>query len=181
LPASIGSSGDPSSGPDTVASMSRQAYVLEAERVGWHGVRRRIAVSSDQTFLDLHEALMLAFDWDEEHLFSFWTSGDFWARTGDEYVHPLSLQPDPLHGYFEGETATKRSALERLDRAGLSSGQRIAYVFDYGDEWRVELTLRDVIAADGDPYPRILARRGESPPQYRRSTKMRPEPAAGHH
>jgi hypothetical protein len=39
-------------------------------------------------------------------------------------------------------------------------------VFDYGDEWRVELTLRERDEADGGQYPRILGREGTAPRQY---------------
>ncbi|PZS22680.1 MAG: plasmid pRiA4b ORF-3 family protein, partial [Pseudonocardiales bacterium] len=54
----------------------------------------------------------------------------------------------------------------RLDRLRLKPGQRIAYLFDFGDEWRVRLTLRQITAADGQGYPRLLDSVGEAPPQY---------------
>ena len=47
-----------------------------------------------------------------------------------------------------------------------SSGQKIAYLFDFGDEWRVELTVARVDADDGGAYPRLLESIGEAPPQY---------------
>jgi hypothetical protein len=53
-----------------------------------------------------------------------------------------------------------------LAELGLEPGARIAYVFDYGDEWRVELTLRERDEADGGQYPRILSREGTAPRQY---------------
>jgi hypothetical protein len=39
-------------------------------------------------------------------------------------------------------------------------------VFDFGDEWRVRLTLRERVAAEPADYPRVLALRGTPPPQY---------------
>lgn len=54
----------------------------------------------------------------------------------------------------------------RTNRLRLAKGQRIAYVFDFGDEWRVRLTLRQIIADDGGMYPRLLESVGEAPPQY---------------
>jgi hypothetical protein len=56
--------------------------------------------------------------------------------------------------------------VQRLDDLGLTKGQRIAYLFDFGDEWRVRLTLRRITPADGISYPRLLESVGESPPQY---------------
>jgi hypothetical protein len=52
-----------------------------------------------------------------------------------------------------------------VDELRLKIGARIAYVFDYGDEWRVMLTLRERI--DGpDQMSRVCDRRGTAPPQY---------------
>jgi hypothetical protein len=58
------------------------------------------------------------------------------------------------------------SAERRLNRLRLIKGQRIAYVFDFGDEWRVRLTLRQITAADSEPYPRVLESVGAAPPRY---------------
>jgi hypothetical protein len=118
--------------------MARQAFVFSARLDGWKGVHRTIAVRADQTLAVLHDALRVAFDWDDDHLYAFWLSGKFWGRDDTEYVRPVAL----------------------------FKGQRIAYVFDFGDEWRVRLTLRDLVADDAGAYPRILESVGEAPPQY---------------
>ena len=51
----------------------------------------------------------------------------------------------------------------RIDRLGLKPGQRIAYIYDFGDEWRVSLTLRG-LHEEGETG--ILERHGEPPAQY---------------
>ncbi len=38
-------------------------------------------------------------------------------------------------------------------------------VFDYGDDWRVMLTLHERVDGGG-PFPRVSERRGTAPPQY---------------
>lgn len=94
-------------------------------------------------------------------------SGKFWARDGTEYVHPLALELDLFADWdLPMQTPSRESAEQRLDRVGLITGQRIACVFDFGDEWRVRLTLREIVAADGDVYPRVLESVGDAPPQY---------------
>lgn len=45
-------------------------------------------------------------------------------------------------------------------------GARIACLFDFGDEWRVALTLQELAEPDQEPYPRVLCRTGTAPPQY---------------
>ncbi|MGA2929545.1 MAG: hypothetical protein ABSG43_26855, partial [Solirubrobacteraceae bacterium] len=39
-------------------------------------------------------------------------------------------------------------------------------LFDFGDEWRVLLTLKTTRADDGRRYPLVLAAVGDAPPQY---------------
>jgi hypothetical protein len=39
-------------------------------------------------------------------------------------------------------------------------------VFDFGDEWRVRLTVRGTTDDDGGSYPRLLTEVGVAPPQY---------------
>jgi hypothetical protein len=140
--------------------MAKQAYVFNAQLDGVRGVRRTIAVRSDQTLVDLHRALQRAFRWDDDHLYAFWLDGKFWSRDSTEYTHPFALESDPFAG------AERKSAERRLDRLRLTKGRRIAYLFDFGDEWRVRLTLRAISADDGGDYPRLVDAVGDAPAQY---------------
>ena len=107
---------------------------------------------SDQTFVHLHRALQFAFDWDDDHLYTFWLGTKFWPRAGTEFCNPFSFEnPSSLAAFFAGERPRKRSAETRLDRARLLRGEKLAYVFDFGDEWRVLLTLKTIRADDGRP------------------------------
>lgn len=136
--------------------MAAETYVFRAGLVGFRGVSRKLAVRSDETLADLHQLLQFAFEWNDDHLYSFWLSGTFWdRRPGSEYTCP---SPWLERG--------DRSARVRLDRLGLQVGQKIAYVFDFGDEWRVRLALVKIRPASAGPCPPILESRGEAPPQY---------------
>jgi hypothetical protein len=139
--------------------MVQQSYVFDAELVGFRGVRRVIAVRDDLTLVDLHYALQAAFGWDDDHLYAFWLDGQFWTTAGAHYTRPCGASDEPIG-------PAERSAAIRLDRLGLAEGDRIAYVFDFGDEWRVRLRVRDVVGDDGRPSPRLLQSVGPAPPQY---------------
>lgn len=39
-------------------------------------------------------------------------------------------------------------------------------MFDFGDEWRVGLTLRTITADEGGPSPRLIESVGKAPAQY---------------
>jgi hypothetical protein len=131
-----------------------QVYAFDARLEGLPGVRRRVAVRADQKLTDLHAALQEAFEWADDHLYTFWLSGRFWDRGSPEYTIPFELEPN------------QRSAATRLSRLDLKPGQKLAYLFDFGDEWRVALTVVAVEAAEDGAYPRVLERHGDAPPQY---------------
>jgi hypothetical protein len=139
--------------------MAQQTYVFDAELVGFRGVRRVIAVRDDLTLVDLHYALQSAFGWDDDHLYAFWLDGRFWTSGDEHFTRPCAVGDPP------GAPAS-RSAAVRLDRLGLAEGRRIAYVFDFGDEWRVRLRVQQVADDDGQPSPRLLGAVGVAPPQY---------------
>jgi hypothetical protein len=127
------------------------ALVFAAELVNVRGVRARLAVLERQPLTALHDAIQEAFGWFDDHLYSFWLDGRFW---GDEEV-TSPVVPDEA----------ERTADVPIAELDLRVGQRLAYVFDFGDEWRVRLTVKERVAATGE-HPRVLELRGTPPPQY---------------
>jgi len=135
--------------------VSQRAYVFRAELVAVPGVVRTVALAEEHTLELLHELLRAGFGWDDPHLYSFWLSGDFWDGPETEYSAP-----------FELEEGGAKSASTPVGELGLEPGQQIAFLFDYGDNWEVEITVTEVREAGDDSYPQILESVGEAPPQY---------------
>ena len=132
----------------------REAYVFEAKLVGHRGVSRTFALAGDQTLELLHVVLRGGFGWEEDHLYSFWLDGEFWGDPASEYTAP-----------FEPEEGAQTADVP-LATLGLEPGRRIAYVFDFGDEWRVDLRVADIRPAADEKLPQLVASRGDAPPQY---------------
>jgi hypothetical protein len=67
-----------------------------------------------------------------------------------------------------GESDARSAAAARLCDLDLQPGRRpIAYLFDFGNQWRVLLELHEYVPPDsGARYPKVLERSGEPPPQY---------------
>ena len=128
--------------------------VFDAELADVRGVRARVAVGADQPLTALHDAIQEAFRWADDHLYSFWLDGRFWGDRDAEFTSPIAADEAP------------RTADVPLAELGLAVGQSIAYVFDFGDEWRVKLTVSEEVEPDGGAYPRVLTRTGTAPPQY---------------
>jgi Plasmid pRiA4b ORF-3-like protein len=117
-------------------------------------VTRSIEVREDQTLVDLHEGIQEAFGWLNDHLYSFWLDGRFWGSPSAEYTAPV-----------EADEGVARADVV-IAKLGLTPGTTIAYVFDFGDSWRVALRLKEHAEDAGGRYPRVVAAEGEAPPQY---------------
>lgn len=118
-------------------------------------VWRRIELRGDQTLDELHEAIQEAFNWDNDHLYSFFLSGEAWD-TETEYVSPYADDGHHANAY-------------RLEHLPLKAGQTILYLFDYGDELEHIVKLEAVLPGAVEKrkkYPRITERGGRSVPQY---------------
>lgn len=120
-------------------------------------VVRTVAIREDQTLEQLHEALRLAFGWADAHLYSFWVTGKFWDDAG-EYAAPYEVE--------EIGTEKASAAKVTIGELGLRKGKTIAYVFDYGDEWRLPLKVVDRWEAGDESYPMLVEAEGVPPPQY---------------
>jgi hypothetical protein len=115
-------------------------------------VWRTIEIAADQTLDTLHHAIQDAVGFDEDHLYSFYMSGQAWDKDS-EYASP----------HADGPSAAK----VQIGSLNWRLKQRFLYLFDYGDEHRFEVQLLAInpAAAKGQ-YPRLVEQHGENPSQY---------------
>jgi hypothetical protein len=144
-----------------------RVYILKVTLADAKRIWRRIAIRGDQTLGTLHEAIFEAFDRYDPHLYSFYfprpgSRGRERRRDAAEYTHPYVLEDHPFGG-----RGLRDAEATKLDELGLEKGQSFEYLFDFGDSWEhliiVEQTDGEV---ERGRYPRIVEKRGESPPQY---------------
>ena len=117
-------------------------------------VVRTIAMREDQTLEQLHEALRLAFGWADPHLYSFWAGGNHWDSEAPEYTAPFEIE--------EGKSSARTPMIE----LALKKGSKLAYLFAFGDEWRLDLEVVDRWTADDGSYPMLVEAEGVPTPQY---------------
>ena len=143
-------------------------YLFKVALQGAKRIWRRIAVRSDQTLDAFHEAVFKAFDRYDEHLYSFYfpqpgSRGREVLRDAVEYTHPYNAEQDDLFG----DRPLHNAAKTRLSALHLEPGQTFLYLFDFGDSWWHEVKVERTDApVEAGSYPRIVDRRGDSPPQY---------------
>jgi Plasmid pRiA4b ORF-3-like protein len=126
---------------------------FDAALADYPDVKRSLEVREDQTLVDLHEGIQEAFGWLNDHIYSFWLDGQFWGSRATEYTAPF--EPDE-------DVATADVAIGTL---GLKPGAKVAYVFDFGDTWKVSLRLTGTTDDEDARYPRVVAAEGNAPPQ----------------
>jgi hypothetical protein len=114
---------------------------------------RTVELTATQTLRDLHAIIQDVFDFDFDHLYSFFLSGKAWDKASE-----YAAQPEA------GERGVGGVALHRLR---LRLKQTFLYLFDYGDDHRFTVQLMSVNtdAPKGD-YPRLVEAHGKSPEQY---------------
>lgn len=113
---------------------------------------RRIEISAKHTLEDLHHAIQGAYHFDDDHLYSFFMDGEAWS---DERL----TSPWDDEGPHVDEA--------RIGELGLSVGQRMLYLFDYGDEWRFQVELEEIRTASHKiTKPKIVEKKGRAPKQY---------------
>src|SRR4051812_42210888 len=81
-----------------------------------------LTMDGRHTLHDLHLAIQDAFDWDDDHQYSFYMSGRAWDQAS-EYA-----------GFPEQGSGVRSARQVRIERLGLSAGAEFLYLFDYGDE-----------------------------------------------
>ena len=126
-------------------------------------VWREIEVAANQTLADLGNAIPLAFDFDDPHLWSFFLSGKAWDRATEYALHSeadLAGGPRPR--------AAGHTQLREVPFPGATGKKEFLFLFDYGDEWHFGVKLQRVTeqVESGAQYPRVVAGVGQAPPQY---------------
>ena len=130
-----------------------KTYTLRVVHLDHPMVWRDIEIAEDQNLEDLHLIIQQAYNWYDDHLYSFFMSGQPWDQAS-EISCPWS----------ESAVHTHQATVGRLE---LTEGRRFLYLFDYGDdhEFMVEVLKIASAAAKGN-YPKIVNRKGKSPKQY---------------
>ncbi|MDZ8274800.1 plasmid pRiA4b ORF-3 family protein [Microbacterium aquimaris] len=117
-------------------------YRVRAELVGEKPpIWRRLDLRSSMTLDAVHDVMQAAFGWSESHLHRFSVGGDGWDRGAQLFLCPFDVDEGEDDGVPEQEV--------RLDEVVAGAGDRLFYLYDYGDNRQVVLRVEDVRATDG--------------------------------
>ena len=116
------------------------------------GIWREIEMAAKHTLDKLHLAIQEAFEFDNDHLYSFFM--DNHKGSYDRYESPYDD-----NGPYADEVT--------IGKLGLYTGKIFLYLFDYGDEWEFKVEVEEINSDKPLPLiPQIMGKRGKAPDQY---------------
>jgi hypothetical protein len=122
-------------------------------------VYRDVAIRHTQTFKDLHDVILKAYEFDNKHKATFFRSNDHWLR-GREIsleVYDKEYKAPPL---IMGETTIGSEIRD--------PNQRFIYLYDFNKNWGFLVELINVSKEENPKltYPAVVRTEGIAPSQY---------------
>ncbi len=120
----------------------------------WGKIWRRIAIAADDMLESLAQAILRAYQFDDDHLYRF------------IYPNRLGLKQQVNHPFMEEGLFTTEFQIGDLS---LPIGGVMIFHYDFGDNWEFEVVLEQIEPAPTGKRvkPKLLEKEGKSPPQYR--------------
>src|SRR5580692_13077361 len=122
-------------------------------------VYRDVVVKHNQHFLELHQVILKAYEFDNKHQATFYRSNDHWQRgreiSLEKYDKPYKVDPLIM------DATTVGSEIR-------DPNQKFVYVYDFVKNWSFLVELINVSKEDGAKldYPAVVKSEGIAPSQY---------------
>lgn len=129
----------------------RRTLIFRATPWSDRTVQRVFELAPDHTLADLHRGIVDELQLDDDHLWAFYLSGEWFDRTSE-----FDGTPD-----YTGKAQTTK-----VGDLGLAPEDYLAYICDLGDEQRVDVELVGYGDASDLDRPRVLRRDGELPARW---------------
>lgn len=123
-----------------------KVQLLDIEPEIW----RRITLPASFTFSGLHAAIQAVMGWEDSHLHMFTVDGQRYGIPDDEWGSDYKILEEANH---------------RLNGV-LSEGQKFLYEYDFGDDWRHEITVEEIREGGSEEsMPTCIAGERACPPE----------------
>ena len=116
------------------------------------GCYRHIRISNQALLSTLSEAILDAFEFDDDHAHAFFMDNRAFSRYDCYYVREI-------------EDDHPKTDEVSLEDTGIQIGQKFKYVFDFGDEWTFQCRVLKELD-EITKHPEVIRSRGEAPEQY---------------
>lgn len=147
------------------AAPEKRAYLLRIELRDFKpAIWREVWVDPRTTLRKLHAIVQAAMGWEDAHLYGFAIPGRgrasrYWGVPAHQRFEPR--QPDDFMGFGD---RSKSDARTRLDQVLQATGDKLLYLYDYGDDWEHLITLKKLITTS-EPLPLLVRATHGCPPE----------------
>ena len=143
-------------------------YIFDIWIVGKGGVcdfedkvLRKIQIAGTKSLYNFAEVITQAFNFYFDHCFGFYNNFQRYHDSTKAYELFVDIGEEPLTKIMKGVEKTK------IQQAFKNPGEKMLFLFDYGDCWYFAVELKEIKKADKrDLKPVILESFGEAPLQY---------------
>lgn len=118
---------------------------------------RRLQISDQCTFWDLHIAIQDAMGWTDSHLHEFKVINPLTSNI--EYIGIPDDEGDDLHPMLAGWNVKVKKCIN------LNDNQKISYLYDFGDSWEHLIEFEGLQEKQSTKYPICLAGERACPPE----------------
>jgi hypothetical protein len=131
---------------------------------------RDITIGAERTVDEFQTTLNDAVGLDQGHLWFVGRDQDYW-ESDIKFQPPSEYEESPSGGRMGNREETYNAGRtpmgELTAQLGLDEGDRICYLYDYGDEWRFYAILKEA-TDDGpsDSRPQVVNEKGDGVVQY---------------
>lgn len=142
-----------------------KTYIFKTNLLRDKKISRDIEIKENANLYKLAEAIIGAYDFDFDHAFGFFSAiGERYSDSKRKY----ELFTDLIE---EGEdiepTGAKSVKKTKIGEVWKAIGDKMLFLFDYGDNWLFVVELAGFGAAESKTkYPSITKRIGQAPEQY---------------
>jgi hypothetical protein len=137
-----------------MAILKFRAYLEEDD-----SVYRDVVIRHTQSFYELHEVILKAFEFDSKHQATFYRSNDNWQRGREISLekYDKSYKAPPL---LMNETTIGSEIKD--------PNQKFIYVYDFSKNWTFQVELINVSKEENPKvtYPSMIRKEGIAPSQY---------------
>ena len=137
-----------------MAVLKFRAYYEEDD-----AVYRDVVIKHSQTFLDLHNAILKSYEFDNKHKATFYRSNDNWQRgreiTLDKYDKDYKAEPLIMANTTIGSEIR-------------DTNQKFVYIYDFEKNWSFHIELINITKEESSKitYPATSRVEGIGPQQY---------------
>lgn len=135
-------------------SQSKRAFQFKIQlmHINKPPVWRRIVLADDASFDEFHNAIQVAFGWENYHLYNFTPQG--WG-TLPVITLPSDYDDGPIMDAIQTELKDVFSAV----------GNKFRYIYDFGDNWSHQIELEEIQTDFNKNLPICIDGKGTCPPE----------------